>query len=384
MIKRLKVEELNGKISCDLAFNPDLNIITGKNGSGKTTLLKLIWYLISGNLERIFPEMTFKSVLIETDSFTLAIYHKNRQNSKTNKNITNYEFDFSGGDTSISKEVHSGGHSRNNFTSFIDLLNDRIAPLSDSSVFFPTFRRIEGGFSLNEDTPEEWHYRSISARPPQLEEAMRVLSERISVQKHRFVSSISTQDIVRLLTSKYADVSELTNLMHSRLSSSIIERINEYSSVRSHGVELGGSNPDDVLQAIKRQVDEVSFRRDELLRPFSVLSDLINLIFKEKAISVNEGVILGDAAEAISSDKLSAGEKQMLSFLCYNAFYSNIPVFIDEPELSLHTDWQRMLFPTLLKQDTKNQFIIATHSPFIYSKYPDKELVLDQDRGGEL
>ena len=56
-------------------------------------------------------------------------------------------------------------------------------------------------------------------------------------------------------------------------------------------------------------------------------------------------------------------------------------IFIDEPELSLHVDWQRLLFPKLLSQSTNNQFIVATHSPFIYSKYPDKELLLDADRG---
>ena len=67
----------------------------------------------------------------------------------------------------------------------------------------------------------------------------------------------------------------------------------------------------------------------------------------------------------------------MLSFLCYNAFSENTPIFIDEPELSLHIDWQRFLLPTLLDQSTGNQFFIATHSPFIYTGYPDKEFMLD-------
>lgn len=89
----------------------------------------------------------------------------------------------------------------------------------------------------------------------------------------------------------------------------------------------------------------------------------------------------GDAANAINSDLLSAGEKQMFSFIAYNTFYQDTIFIIDEPELSLHIDWQRTLFPTLLKQGTSNQFIVATHSPFIYSKYPDKELQLISDRG---
>ena len=49
---------------------------------------------------------------------------------------------------------------------------------------------------------------------------------------------------------------------------------------------------------------------------------------------------------------------------------------IDEPELSLHIDWQRALLPALLEQGTSNQLILATHSPFIYANYPEKEILL--------
>ena len=91
----------------------------------------------------------------------------------------------------------------------------------------------------------------------------------------------------------------------------------------------------------------------------------------------------GEVNEAITSDKLSSGEKQMLSFFCYNTFVQNAAIFIDEPELSLHVDWQRRLLPILLEQGTGNQFFIATHSPFIYSKYPDKEILLGEDRGDD-
>ena len=94
-------------------------------------------------------------------------------------------------------------------------------------------------------------------------------------------------------------------------------------------------------------------------------------------------ITLGEEDEAIDSDKLSAGEKQMLSFLCYNIFSENTAIFIDEPELSLHVDWQRLLLPTLLEQETGNQFFVATHSPFIYTKYPEREILLDEDRGGD-
>ena len=63
--------------------------------------------------------------------------------------------------------------------------------------------------------------------------------------------------------------------------------------------------------------------------------------------------------------------------------YDNAIFFIDEPEISLHADWQRLLFRILMKQNTTNQFIITTQSPFIYSKYSKNEICIDPnlDRG---
>ena len=74
MIRKLEVKGLNNRLDGAWEFNKDLNVITGRNGSGKTTLLKLIWYLISGNLEQIIFDIPYQSVTIKTDSF-FAVYY---------------------------------------------------------------------------------------------------------------------------------------------------------------------------------------------------------------------------------------------------------------------------------------------------------------------
>lgn len=117
------------------------------------------------------------------------------------------------------------------------------------------------------------------------------------------------------------------------------------------------------------------------MRPFDTLTTLIRQVFKDKGITVSQSLTLGVAKAAIRARILSAGEKQMFSFLSYNAFAKNSVIFIDEPELSLHVDWQRILFKMLMRQGSSNQFIVTTHSPFIYSAYPEKEFSLDKDRG---
>ena len=374
MIKSLSVKGLNHQVDADLKFNEDLNIITGKNGSGKTTLLKLLWYLISGNLERIFSEIPFQSVSITTDSFNLWIPRLSEEKFKL---ISTFFGEKQSIETGTVEELDDK----------IRELNGRIARTTKRSLFFPTFRRIEGGYSgkgpasSNESffiAAFEWPQsdrargRFTDRAMERLQEAMSLLSSGLSVHDHKFISSISTHDIVELLREKYTDISDETDALHVQLSKDITRKISETK---------GRDDATLVLEDIQKHVEQVTQEREALLKPFSVLTERIRDILQYKGIRVSSVITLGEAEEAIASDILSAGEKQMLSFLCYNTFSENAAILIDEPELSLHVDWQRLLLPTLLEQGTENQFFIATHSPFIYSKYPDKEILLGDDRG---
>ena len=253
------------------------------------------------------------------------------------------------------------------------------------SLFFPSFRRIEGGFArvprhipaIDMIRYEADSFSQIFAdrQTETLQKAMSQISTEVSVyDNHKFIASISTHDIGELLTDKYADVYRKMSELNVKLSEDITQRTSE------------GKPSDDtisILAGIQKQVKELNKERELLQRPLSVLEERILEILQHKGIRVTAGVTLGEEDEAIESDKLSAGEKQLLSFWCYNTFSEDAAIFIDEPELSLHVDWQRILLPTLLEQETGNQFFVATHSPFIYTKYPEREILLDEDRGGD-
>jgi predicted ATP-dependent endonuclease of OLD family len=178
---------------------------------------------------------------------------------------------------------------------------------------------------------------------------------------------------------KYTDLSDAYNTYQQQTSQKIIEEIKNFKSGSSDKPTLDEANS--LIDQIRAKVESMEIKRKEIMTPMEGVRKMVSTLFQHSGIKFSNRLSFGDAASAVNSDVLSAGEKQMLSFICYNAFYVNSVIFIDEPELSLHVDWQRQLFSVLMKQNSTNQFVIATHSPFIYSKYPDKEIVLDDDRG---
>jgi predicted ATPase len=379
MIKQFKVKDLNDKGDVTLVFNRDLNILTGKNGSGKTTLLKLLWYCYSGNIDRIRNEIVFREAHLETSSFSLRV---SVDRSSEKKSIS---YDFTSATRKIAYPPPRAAEETLISTVLLmrpdstDDIRGAISELNDSSVFFPTFRRIEGGYAFDR---RRRNNRYLSNSTPALQQAISEFSETLENGKHHFVASVATDDIVSLLTSKYAEISQKTNRLHVLLSETITKTIKTYE--QEHRVDSDAQklqSAQDTLTKIREQISLVEHERAELFKSFIVLGQLIRRILQHKGIRVTDAITFGEAEESMDSDKLSAGEKQMLSFLCYNAFSESCVIFIDEPEISLNVDWQRTLFPTLLDQSTTNQFIVATHSPFIYSKYADKELIVNPDRG---
>lgn len=355
MIKYLKIEGLNGNNNpLEFNFNDDLNLFTGLNGCGKTTLLKVLWFVNSGKVFDLVNEIVFRKIEVISSSYEVDVEKKDDTIHVVCKKNKKKAFEFTD-----NVQPKNSTFKRVGFD-----YTDLFYPMSEESIFFPTFRRIEGGFSMDTRGPK---YRRISFP---LKDALSDLSEELSSDKHRFIASVSTDDITSLLNREY---------------STIVREINElqkiqFEEIRKRIKNKRNKQPGEILSAIENDINTVEQKRDVAMKPFTALEELILKIFHKKGIELDM-ITFGDWENAISSDKLSAGEKQMLSFLCYNTFSKNKVIFIDEPELSLHPDWQRLLIPTLLKQGNNNQFFIATHSPFIYTKYPDKEIIINSDKG---
>ena len=399
-LKRVSVKGLNNKVDCDFEFHDDINIVTGINGCGKTTFLKMIWYAISGNIERLVSEIRFKEFSLETSKFSLLLINQTYETKEQSPIVVSpqdagYFPYFSNKSSTIEWQYILNGIKQNGYinlgeynpTGGLELLKSLISKIGESSLFFPTFRRIEGGYSLinpKSQRPISKAFKSLADLKQDLREINNVniqdgfdkLSNNMSFAEHKFICSISTHDLGYLLRLHHAETTEKIDEYSLALNKSLISKLENIKS----GIEDSKDESLAIVSKLQREVADVDNKRDELLQPFKVLSELVTKVMHYKGVKLDDFTI-GDSDNAIDSRLLSSGEQQMLSFLCYNAFYEDSVIFIDEPELSLHPDWQRRLFPNLMKQQSSNQFIVATHSPMIYSKYSDKELILSSEKG---
>lgn len=367
MIKYFEVKNLNNFTSFSNDFNHDVNVITGVNGSGKTSILRMAWYLISANIERVYDDCWFDSLKIETTWFDLSI-----KTEKGKKGIDKVKVDYSDSLKGKFQKELNFDHFRNSIE-IVNLMSVR-ANGARPSIMFPTFRRIEGGFTyLNQKQPKYNIVEDRQLKDP-IEYGLQNLSRRLGVYNHRFVSSISTADIKNLLTQSYADISSQTNDIHAQMAKDISDLVYDYGN-KSNRKKEGH-----YIKQISKMVSDMSETQKAKLAPFTVVHSIIQEFFKSKSIKISDAVIFGSDDNVLDSDVLSAGEKQFLGFLAYNALMNNGIIFIDEPELSLHIDWQRKLIDALQTQNASNQLIFATHSPFIYSMYEDRELSFGEQK----
>lgn len=88
-----------------------------------------------------------------------------------------------------------------------------------------------------------------------------------------------------------------------------------------------------------------------------------------------------DGKDEIGPEELSSGEKQLLLILLITFLKEDNPfvLLMDEPELSLHIEWQSKLIESIQQLNANCQIILSTHSPSIFADGWGDKLVFMED-----
>ena len=98
--------------------------------------------------------------------------------------------------------------------------------------------------------------------------------------------------------------------------------------------------------------------------------DIVDELFRDtgkKMLRTENELRFTQIGEVLLPYQLSSGEKQILIILLTVLVEDNMPyvLFMDEPEVSLHLEWQKRLVDLCLELNPNVQIILTTHSPAI-------------------
>ena len=125
-----------------------------------------------------------------------------------------------------------------------------------------------------------------------------------------------------------------------------------------------------IISILQAGGDDAAERAQAVSEPKRMFQDMIDDLFSDtgKTIMRNENEIrFSQIGETLYPYQLSSGEKQILAILLTVLVEDNLPyvLFMDEPEVSLHIEWQKRLIGLIVQLNPNVQVILATHSPAV-------------------
>ena len=128
-----------------------------------------------------------------------------------------------------------------------------------------------------------------------------------------------------------------------------------------------------IIELLTSGAPDDQMKAAEVSAPKKQFQDMIDELFADtnKKIDRQSNEIqfvqtnANGTTEMITPYQLSSGEKQMLAILLTVLVENREPyaLLMDEPEISLHIDWQQRLIDLIRQLNPNAQIILSTHSP---------------------
>lgn len=130
------------------------------------------------------------------------------------------------------------------------------------------------------------------------------------------------------------------------------------------------------FRGLVRDIEDVETKIVAANTPIRALKSLVQEMFiGGKDLSLRDDAIeIAIEGKGLSLSALSSGEKQLLTILVATVNAGASVILVDEPELSMHVDWQRRLIQSMRTLNPIAQIIVATHSPEIMAEIPDHQV----------
>ena len=144
------------------------------------------------------------------------------------------------------------------------------------------------------------------------------------------------------------------------------------TDLRYDVIEKYTIDPD--IQLAKLEKDFIAYKEKAIVNcQLSAVNSFFDYVDKlygqtdKTIIRDAEGIRFLQEGDILTTRQLSSGEKQMMLILLTVLLEDRQPyvLFMDEPEVSLHVDWQQQLVTIITELNPEIQLILTTHSPAV-------------------
>ena len=125
-----------------------------------------------------------------------------------------------------------------------------------------------------------------------------------------------------------------------------------------------------IIEVLQSGQEDAAIKAQAISEPKRKFQGMIDSLFSDtgkQLIRSQNDIAFSQLGERLTPYQLSSGEKQMLVILLTVLIEDNKPyvLFMDEPEVSLHIEWQERLINTIRLINPNVQIILTTHSPAV-------------------
>ncbi len=301
-IEEIQIKGLFGKKDICWKLNPQVNVLVGVNGSGKSTILSILYDILS----------------IQTKE----------------KNITLFD------------------------TAKVCFIDNTI------TEYLPTEKIIEHNITKNQENfnPASLLPLLFFGKNPILSVATTVVLVAASTSSHQTQETVQEKIISKAIQGKNLKENLYLDLIEANLTN-------------SNANHIINKNNQEQTNALDMEIRETIYEFNKIKKEEWVkrLENSLNLFFNQIGKQVryedDELIYLDKTTQKqLNYSYLSSGERQLIYILLRVAL-SNADknktaiILMDEPEISLHLDWQEHFIKQLTILNPDAQFIIVTHSP---------------------